>query len=260
MTTHGPSTQASPLSGPFDVAALAARFANASPFELLSFALTTYGDGLRIACSFGVEDMVVLHEAARAGKAVGVAPRVFLLDTGRLHQETYDLLDRALNRYGKDGVVIEAFFPETVGVEDLVRRQGPNGFYSSVDARKECCAVRKLGPLTRALAGARAWVTGLRREQSPTRAGVDVVEVDAQAPDRLKLNPLAAWSEAEVWAFAKTHDVPTHALHAQGFPSIGCAPCTRAVQPGEDVRAGRWWWESPDHKECGLHARGRRQA
>ena len=260
MTTQALSTNVSAPSAPSDVTALAARFANASPFEVLSFALATYGDSLRIACSFGVEDMVVLHEAARAGKAVGVAPRVFLLDTGRLHQETYDLLDRAITRYGKDGVVIEAYFPDTVRVEELLRRQGPNGFYGSVDARKECCAVRKLGPLSRALTGSRAWVTGLRREQSPTRAGVEVVEVDTQAPERLKLNPLAAWSEAEVWAFAKTHDVPTHVLHAQGYPSIGCAPCTRAVLPGEDVRAGRWWWESPEHKECGLHARGRRHA
>ncbi len=236
---------------------LATRFASASPYELLRFALETYGDGLRIACSLGVEDMVVLHEAARAGAELGVVPRVFLLDTGRLHQETYDLLDRARERYG---VPIEAYFPDTVAVEALVRRQGPNGFYASIDARKECCATRKLGPLARALEGARAWVTGLRREQSPTRGGVEVVEADPQSADRLKLNPLAAWTEAEVWAFAKTHDVPTHALHAQGFPSIGCAPCTRAIAPGEDVRAGRWWWESPEHKECGLHARGRRTA
>ncbi len=241
-----------PLPGPLEAAALAARFASAAPYELLRFALATYGDGLRIACSLGVEDMVVLHEAARAGAELGVVPRVFLLDTGRLHQETYDLLDRAREKYG---VPIEAYFPDTVRVEELVRRQGANGFYASIDARKECCAVRKLGPLSRALAGARAWVTGLRREQSPTRGGVEIVEVDAQAKDRLKLSPLAAWTEAEVWAFAEAKGVPTHALHARGFPSIGCAPCTRAVEKGEDVRAGRWWWESPEHKECGLHAR-----
>jgi phosphoadenosine phosphosulfate reductase len=242
------------LPTPLGADALAARFADAHPYELLRFALETYGADLRIACSLGVEDMVVLHEAARAAADVGVVPRVFLLDTGRLHQESYDLLDRAQAKYG---LPIEAYFPDTVRVEDLVRRQGANGFYASVDARKECCAVRKLGPLGRALAGARAWVTGLRREQSPTRAGVAIVEVDAQTGDRVKLNPLAAWTEAEVWEHAKANGVPTHALHAQGFPSIGCAPCTRAVQPGEDVRAGRWWWESPEHKECGLHTRAR---
>jgi phosphoadenosine phosphosulfate reductase len=255
-TTGFPSNLSSAAgSGARDAGALAARFAGARPYELLRFALETYGDGLRIACSLGVEDMVVLHEAARAAADVGKVPRVFLLDTGRLHQETYDLLDRARARYD---VPIEVYFPDTVRVEELVRRQGANGFYASIDARKECCAVRKLGPLSRALVGARAWVTGLRREQSPTREGVAVVEVDAQSPDRLKLSPLAAWTEAEVWAFAKANDVPTHALHSQGFPSIGCAPCTRAVAPGEDVRAGRWWWESPEHKECGLHARAPR--
>src|SRR5512140_2931256 len=135
---------------------LAARFAGSSPYELLRFALQAYGDDLRIACSLGVEDMVVLHEAARAAADLGVTPRVFLLDTGRLHQETYDLLDRARAKYG---IAIDAYFPDTVRVEDLVRRQGPNGFYASIDARKECCTVRKLGPLVRALAGARAWVT-----------------------------------------------------------------------------------------------------
>ncbi len=233
-------------------AEFASRLASASPYEILRVALQELGDGLRIACSLGVEDMVVLHEAARAGRDLGVAPRVFLLDTGRLHQETYDLLDRARARYG---VAIELYFPDTVRVEELVRRQGPNGFYASVDARKACCDARKLRPLARALDGARAWVTGLRREQSPTRGDVAVVEADPQAPARLKLSPLAAWTEAEVWAFVKAHDVPTHPLHAQGFPSIGCAPCTRAIAHGEDVRAGRWWWESPEHKECGLHAR-----
>ena len=258
MATNGLSTNTSlALAGGLGADALAARFAGARPYDLLRFALETYGDGLRIACSLGVEDMVVLHEAARAAADLGKVPRVFLLDTGRLHQETYDLLDRARAKYG---VPIEAYFPDTVRVEELVRRQGANGFYESIDARKECCGVRKMGPLARALAGATAWVTGLRREQSPTREGVAIVEADAQAPERLKLNPLAAWTEAEVWDFAKAHSVPTHALHARGFPSIGCAPCTRAIAPGEDVRAGRWWWESPEHKECGLHARAARSS
>ena len=223
----------------------------ASPYESLRHALITYGDGLRIACSLGVEDMVVLHEAARAGRDLGVTPRVFLLDTGRLHQETYDLLDRARDRYA---LPIEVYAPDTVALESLVRAKGPNSFYASVEARRECCAIRKVGPLARALAGARAWVTGLRREQAPSRAGVGPVEEDA-VNGLLKLNPLAHWTGERVWAFVCEHRVPTHALHAHGYPSIGCAPCTRAVAPGDDPRSGRWWWESAEHKECGLHAR-----
>jgi phosphoadenosine phosphosulfate reductase len=225
-----------------------------SPYDVLRGALADYGDDLRIACSLGVEDMVVLHEAARAGKDLGVTPRVFLLDTGRLHQETYDLVDRARDKYG---FPIEVYAPDTVSVENLVRAKGPNSFYRSVDDRRECCAIRKLGPLARALAGARAWVTGLRRDQGPTRADVRVVEEDLANGGLIKLNPLAHWSSDRVWAFVREHRVPTHALHAQGYPSIGCAPCTRAVAEGQDPRAGRWWWEDPNHKECGLHARQR---
>jgi phosphoadenosine phosphosulfate reductase len=211
----------------------AARLETASLEDVLRYALSTFGADLRIACSFGVEDMVVLHESVRIGADVGIAPRVFLLDTGRLHQETYDLLDRARDRYG---IEIEAYAADTLRVEDLVRRKGPNSFYRSIEDRRECCHVRKVEPLGRALAGAKAWVTGLRREQSQTREELRVVEVD-------------------VWAFARANRVPTHALHARGYPSIGCAPCTRAVAEGESARAGRWWWESPEHKECGLHPR-----
>jgi phosphoadenosine phosphosulfate reductase len=225
---------------------------DASPYDTLRYALREFGDDLRIACSFGVEDMVVLHEASRAAHDLGVTPRVFLLDTGRLHQETYDLVERARQRYG---VSFEIYAPDTLRVEDLVRNKGPNSFYGSVDDRRECCAVRKLGPLSRALRGARAWVTGLRREQGPTRADVQVLERDMANGGIFKWNPLAHWSTERVWAFARAHHVPTHALHAQGYPSIGCAPCTRAIAEGEDPRAGRWWWEDPDHKECGLHAR-----
>jgi phosphoadenosine phosphosulfate reductase len=230
----------------------AVRLEAASLPEILRYALATYGAELRVACSFGVEDMVVLHEAVRVGAEIGVAPRAFLLDTGRLHQETYDLAVRAHERYG---VVIEAYAPDTLALEDLVRRKGPNGFYRSVEDRRECCHVRKVKPLGRALAGAKAWVTGMRREQSQTREQIRVLEVDAANGGLVKINPLARWTENEVWAFARENKVPTHALHAQGYPSIGCAPCTRAVGEGEDARAGRWWWESPEHKECGLHGR-----
>jgi phosphoadenosine phosphosulfate reductase len=224
----------------------------ASPYEILRDALADYGGDLRIACSFGVEDMVILHEASRAGRDTGVTPRVFLLDTGRLHQEAYALVDHARHRYG---VVFETYFPDTVRVEDLLRKKGANSFYASVEDRRECCAIRKLGPLSRALAGARAWVTGLRREQGPTRTDVRVMERDAANGGIVKLNPLASWSSERLWTFVREQRVPTHALHAQGFPSIGCAPCTRAIQAGEDPRAGRWWWEDPAHKECGLHRR-----
>jgi phosphoadenosine phosphosulfate reductase len=196
--------------------------------------------------------MVVLHEASRAARDLSVKARVFLLDTGRLHQETYDLVDRARERYG---VEFEIYAPDTVRVESLVRRKGANSFYRSVSDRRECCEIRKLEPLARALDGAAAWVTGLRREQGPTRTDVRVLERDLAHGGITKWNPLAHWSTDRVWEFAREHDVPTHALHAQGFPSIGCAPCTRAVQEGEDPRAGRWWWEDPDHKECGLHLR-----
>jgi phosphoadenosine phosphosulfate reductase len=227
--------------------------ADASPYQVLRRALQDFGDNVRIACSLGVEDMVVLHEASRAARDLAVVPRVFLLDTGRLHQETYDLVDRVRDRYGLD---IEVYAPETRLIESLVRKKGANSFYRSVEDRRECCAIRKLGPLVRALAGAEAWVTGLRREQGPTRAEVSVVEIDAANGGLLKLNPLAHWTADHVWSFVREHRVPTHALHAQGYPSIGCAPCTRPVAPGEDPRAGRWWWEDPNHKECGLHRKG----
>jgi phosphoadenosine phosphosulfate reductase len=225
-----------------------------SPYEVLLTAFRAFGDGVRIACSLGVEDMVILHEAVRAADALTIKPRVFVLDTGRLHQETYDLLDRARERYG---VVVDAYAPDTATVERLVRQKGPNSFFSSVEDRRECCHVRKVAPLARALSGAQAWVTGLRRAQSATRAEVRVAEIDAANGGILKLSPLAAWTEEQVWAFAREHHVPTHALHARGYPSIGCAPCTRAISPGEDARAGRWWWEQDTHKECGLHARNR---
>jgi len=235
-----------------DLTRVESALAGATVYDALRYALGTYGDALRVACSFGVEDMVVLHEAVRAGRDLRVTPRVFLLDTGRLHQETYDLLDRARERYD---IAIEVYAPDTVALEHLVQTKGANSFYASVDSRRECCEIRKLGPLARALAGARAWVTGLRREQAASRADVRVVERDGSDGGRLKLNPLADWTSERVWEFVREHDVPTHALHAQGYPSIGCAPCTRAVTDGEDARAGRWWWESTTHKECGLHPR-----
>jgi phosphoadenosine phosphosulfate reductase len=213
-------------------------------------AVATHGSRLAVASSLGVEDMVVLDAVARAARELGQAPRAFVLDTGRLHESTLLFLSRVRATYA---VTIDVLYPSAEGVERLVREQGPYGFRDSIEARKACCAARKLEPLARALEGASAWMTGLRRAQSPTRAAVEVVEVDAARPTLLKLNPLAHWDDARVWAYVARHGVPVHPLHAEGFPSIGCEPCTRAVAPGEDPRAGRWWWESPEHKEGGLH-------
>ncbi len=200
--------------------------------------------------SFGAEDMVVLDMIRSHTLPIAI----FTLDTGRLPQETYRLMQRVEQRYGR---CFATYFPDAGEVEALVARDGINGFYDSVDKRKACCAVRKLAPLARALAGKRAWVTGLRAGQSVTRC--DLVPREWDATWMLeKFNPLADWTEHDVWDYLRGHGVPYNELHDRSYPSIGCAPCTRAVAPGEDVRAGRWWWEQPDSKECGLHAKGSR--
>lgn len=198
--------------------------------------------------SFGAEDMVVLDLIRRHALPI----EIFTLDTGRLPEETYRLMERVEERYGR---CFETYFPAAAAVQQLVARDGINGFYQSVDKRKACCAVRKLEPLARALAGKRAWVTGLRAQQSVTRADLAPREWDAQW-NVDKFNPLADWTEAEVWDYIRARDVPYNELHDRFYPSIGCAPCTRAITPGEDLRAGRWWWERPESKECGLHAKG----
>lgn len=221
---------------------------SASASEVLAWADWQFGASAVIAASFGVEDVVLIDLAAKHAPRL----RVFTLDTGRLPSETYEVMEEVRRRYK---ISIESYFPDRARVEQLEREKGFFSFRQSVQDRQECCAIRKLEPLSRALAGAPAWVTGLRREQSVTRAGVEVAEVDAAHGGILKLNPLAAWTESQVWDYAREHALPVNALHAQGYPSIGCAPCTRAVAPGEDIRAGRWWWESPEHKECGLHWR-----
>lgn len=195
--------------------------------------------------SFGAEDMVVLDLIQRHALPISI----FTLDTGRLPEETYALMQRVEERYGR---CVATFFPDAQAVQRLVSTNGMNGFYESVDKRKACCAVRKLEPLGRALAGKRAWVTGLRAQQSVTRAALAARETDTERGLE-KFNPLADWSEADVWAYISANDVPYNALHDRFYPSIGCAPCTRAISPGEDLRAGRWWWEQPENKECGLH-------
>jgi phosphoadenosine phosphosulfate reductase len=175
--------------------------------------------------------------------------RIFTLDTGAC-EETYEVAERIRKRYG---ITIEGFFPAQQAIEELERTKGLFSFRDSIEARKECCGNRKLEPLRRALTGLDLWITGLRREQNVTRAAVAKLEAD-EVFGLLKLNPLAEWTEQQVWEHIRAHDLPYNALHDRGFPSIGCAPCTRAVAPGEDARAGRWWWELPESKECGLHA------
>ena len=197
------------------------------------------------ASILAAEDMVLTDLILRAKLPI----RIFTLETGRLHQETLGMLDRVREVYGYD---IEPFRPDPAAVDAYVQQNGLNAFYDSVEMRKECCRIRKVDPLNRALAGQRAWITGQRRSQSATRTELHVQEDDA-AHGMAKFNPLADWSEEDVWHYIRSNNVPYNPLHDRGYPSIGCEPCTRAIQPSEDVRAGRWWWENPESKECGLH-------
>ncbi|UYQ91489.1 phosphoadenylyl-sulfate reductase [Chitinophaga horti] len=200
--------------------------------------------------SFGQEDQVIADIIWRNNLPI----RVFTLDTGRLFQETYDLIDLTRARYKQE---IEIFFPDTAAVERLVREKGVNSFYDSVENRKECCYVRKVVPLNRALEGVKVWITGLRAEQSDNRLGMEALELDEQR-QLLKYNPLIEWTYSDVLAHLDKHNVPYNRLHDKGFISIGCAPCTRAIEPGEHPRAGRWWWET-SKKECGLHSHNTQQ-
>lgn len=229
-----------------ELQALQKRFENASAVDLLRWAAEEFGDGVALASSFGLEDVVLIDLIARHELPI----RIFTLDTGRLHQETYDVIDRIRQRYD---IEFEVYFPDGEKVEELLRAKGPNSFYRSKEERVECCYIRKVVPLGRALSKCEAWVTGLRRDQNITRKNTSKIELDRGHGNILKLNPLADWSADDVARHIAEHDVPKNELHDRGFPSIGCAPCTRAVEPGEDARAGRWWWEKPESKECGLH-------
>jgi phosphoadenosine phosphosulfate reductase len=228
---------------------LSKEYASRSPQEILRLALTEFSPAVGISFS-GAEDVALVDMASK----MGVPFRVFSLDTGRLHPETYQFLDKVHTRYG---VTVDAYVPQAEAVQALVREKGLFSFY--VDGHKECCGIRKVEPLVRALAPLRAWVTGQRKDQSPgTRADVPVIQLDRTfgTPDRplVKFNPLSFWTSKQVWAYIRDHDVPYNALHDRGFVSIGCEPCTRAVNPGQHERAGRWWWEEETKKECGLHA------
>ncbi|AIO31934.1 phosphoadenylyl-sulfate reductase [Burkholderia pseudomultivorans] len=200
---------------------------------------------VKLASSLAAEDMLLTHAILSKGVSIGI----FSLNTGRLHAETLGMIDRVRERYGYE---IEQFHPQQDAVDQYVAEHGLNAFYESVELRKSCCHIRKVEPLNRALSDVGAWVTGQRREQSVTRAELHEQEQD-EARGIAKYNPLADWTEDDVWAYLKAFDVPVNPLHARGYPSIGCEPCTRAIRPGEDSRAGRWWWESRDTKECGLH-------
>jgi phosphoadenosine phosphosulfate reductase len=219
-----------------------------SPEELLRWSMDQYGDKAGLASSFGMEDMVLIDMIAKLNGPI----TIFTLDTGRLHEETYELMDRVRSKYGLE---IKTYFPDRDKVENLVRGKGFFSFRESVDNRKECCYIRKVEPLNRALGELKAWITGLRRSQGITRTDIPKVLEDADHPPLIKINPLAEWSEEQVMNYIIENNVPINILHKKNYPSIGCAPCTRPVEQGEDIRAGRWWWENPEHKECGLHNR-----
>lgn len=223
------------------------RFKEAKPEEVLAYFLPQYGNRIALASSLGLEDQVLTDMIAKQpGKG-----RVFTIDTGRLFPESYQLIDRTNDKYD---IKIEVYSPDHNGVEKYVRENGINAFYQSVELRKGCCHCRKIEPLLRALSSLDVWICGLRASQAVTRTNTQVVEWD-ENNNLIKVNPLVKWTEEDVWSYIKANRVPYNKLHDQGFPSIGCQPCTRAVEPGEDIRAGRWWWEDPEHKECGLHKR-----
>ena len=223
------------------------RFRDASAQEVVGYFLKAYQGRIALSSSLSIEDQTLTDIIVAQDKNT----RIFTLDTGRLFPETYQLIEKTNMTYG---IKIEVFFPDYHEVQRMVREEGINLFYNSVESRHRCCQIRKLEPLKRAFQGLDVWICGLRREQSITRQDMQVVEWD-EMHQLIKVNPLISWTEQQVWDYIKMHSVPYNKLHDRGYPSIGCEPCTRAVQPGEDVRSGRWWWESPDHRECGLHQR-----
>jgi len=215
--------------------------------EILTWAVERFHPRLTLSASFGAPEGMVLIDLLHA---IDPATRVFVLDTGRLHPATYDLIDRVRDRYDK---VVEVVFPDHAKVEEMVREKGVNSFYESIENRQACCQIRKVEPLRRHLQEFDAYVTGLRRDQNLNRAKTRKVEIDPANGGLVKINPLADWTHDHVMEYVGRHQVPVNRLHGQGFPSVGCEPCTRAVAPGEDPRAGRWWWEHEGIKECGLH-------
>jgi len=220
---------------------------NASPEQIIERVLPIFDQHIALSSSLGAEDQVLTDMLLK----INPKARIFTLDTGRLFPETYDLIDRTSRKYKTK---IEIYFPDFQKIQTMVNNKGINLFYESIDNRKECCHLRKIEPLQRAFSTLDAWICGLRASQAVTRQNIDIIEWD-ENNNLVKINPLAKWTEEQVWEYIHNNKVPYNVLHDKGFPSIGCQPCTRAVEPGEDVRAGRWWWEDPDTKECGLHKR-----
>lgn len=228
---------------------LNSRFENVPAQEMLEYFLTSYRGKTAFSSSMGAEDQVLTEMIVKTDPKV----RIFTLDTGRVFPETYETIEKTNARYG---IKIRVYFPDHEQVEEMVSEKGVNLFYESIENRKECCFIRKIVPLRRALQGMEIWISGLRRAQSVTRQDLQKVEWD-ENNQIIKINPLLDWSEEQVWAYIEKQNIPYNKLHDQGFPSIGCQPCTRAVEPGEDIRAGRWWWENPVSKECGLHLKNK---
>jgi len=223
------------------------QFASAGATELLTYFLNEFKGHIALSSSLGLEDQVLTEMICSIDKNV----KIFTLDTGRLFPETYDLIHRTNQKYG---IQMQVYFPEARSVEEMVRTKGINLFYNSIEDRKTCCRIRKVEPLQRAFSGLDVWICGLRRDQSVTRSEMQPIEWD-ENNGLIKINPLTDWTEDRVRAYINEHKIPYNPLHDKDYPSIGCQPCTRAILPGEDIRAGRWWWESPETKECGLHKR-----
>src|SRR5574344_1715296 len=223
------------------------RFGDAPAEEIIGYFLKEYQGRIALSSSLSIEDQTITDMMVKTDRKA----RIFTLDTGRLFPETYQLIDKTNLTYG---IKLEVFFFDYKEVQRMVREEGINLFYNSMESRNRCCEIRKLEPLRRAFRGLGVWICGLRRQQSVARQAMQVVEWD-ERHQLIKVNPLISWSEDEVWSYIRKNHVPYNKLHDKGFPSIGCEPCTRAVKPGEDIRSGRWWWESPEHRECGLHLR-----
>ena len=223
------------------------RFEKRDPKEILTFFLSKFKGKIALSSSLGPEDQVLLDMALDIDRGL----KIFTLDTGRLFPETYELIDRTNKKYN---INIQIYFPDKEHVEKMVNEKGVNLFYESIDNRKLCCHIRKIEPLKRAFSGLDVWICGLRKEQSVTRFYMKLLEWD-ENNGLIKLNPLINWTEKQIWEYIRQNKIPFNQLHDKGYPSIGCQPCTRAIEPGEDVRAGRWWWEQPEQKECGLHGR-----
>jgi phosphoadenosine phosphosulfate reductase len=223
------------------------QFKDSDPQKVLEYFISNYKKEIAFASSMGAEDQIITHFLSQIDKSV----RIFTLDTGRLFPETYSLISRTKSHFE---INIEIFFPDTANIEKMVNSKGINLFYESIENRKLCCNIRKIEPLKRAFKGLKVWICGLRREQAVTRQNMQMVEWDNEN-QLIKINPLINWKEDDIWNFINKQGIPYNKLHDNGFPSIGCQPCTRSISKEEDVRAGRWWWENPETKECGLHAK-----